>query len=120
MQHLLLIYLNQERWAALSTDERNRIHEDCGAWHQELVKSGHAVSATGLQPKTTARTLREAGGKAVVTDGPFAETTEVLGGFELIDCRDIAEAQEIAARFPGLRVGSAVEIRPLMTGPCRA
>jgi hypothetical protein len=119
MHYMLLIYGNTETWAGLSKDERNRVHDDCGAWHQELVKSGHARSAAGLQPATTATTLRKKNGQPVITDGPFAETKEVLGGFEIIECKDLDEALAIAERFPALHAGSAVEVRPVMSEPCR-
>ncbi len=119
MHYMLLIYGNTETWAGLTKDERNRIHDECGAWHQELVRNGHARTAAGLQPAATARTVRQTNGRAVMTDGPFAETREVLGGFEIIECRDLDEALAIARRFPALRVGSAVEVRPVMSEPCR-
>ena len=116
MNYMMLIYLDSARWAALSTDERNRIHADCGAWHEELVKSGHARSATGLQPVTTATTVGERDGDIVITDGPFAETKEVLGGFEQVECASLDEALAIAKRFPALRAGSLIEVRPIIAG----
>lgn len=116
MQYLMLIYTNTARWETLSTDERNKVHEDCGAWHQELESRGQTRYAMGLQPPSTATTLRESDGSVIITDGPFAETKEVLGGFELLECRDLDEAMEIAKRFPALRVGSAVELRPIIAG----
>lgn len=112
----MLIYLNDKRWTALSTDERNRVHEDCGAWHEELVKSGHSRGCSGLQPASTATTLRETNGQPLISDGPFAETKEVLGGFEHLECKDLDEAIAIAKKFPALRVGSAVELRPVVPG----
>jgi hypothetical protein len=116
MQYVMLIYLDSQRWSTLSTDERNRVHQDCGAWHEALVKSGHSRSAVGLQPVSTATTLREANGKTTITDGPFAETKEVLGGFEMLECANLDEAIAIAKRFPALRAGCAVELRPHVTG----
>lgn len=116
MQYVLLIYVDEERFAALTKEERNQVHRDCGAWHEELVKSGKAVSAMALQRGSTATTLRKRGGKVVVTDGPFAETKEVFGGCEIIECQDMDEATAIAERFPGLRAGGAVEVRPAVTG----
>src|SRR5688500_20290480 len=92
MNYVMLIYLNADRWAALSNDERNRVHADCGAWHNELVKSGHARGAMGLQPVTTATTVSDQDGNVVITDGPFAETKEVLGGFEHVECSGLDEA----------------------------
>lgn len=116
MQYIMLIYLDSQRWTDLPLDERNRVHRECGAWHESLVKSGHALNAVGLQPVSTATTLREANGQTVITDGPFAETKEILGGLEAVECRNLDEAIAIAKRFPGLRVGAAVEIRPHVVG----
>jgi hypothetical protein len=116
MHYVILIYTDKDRWAKLSKDERNRVHADCGAWHEELVKRGISRGATGLQPISTATTVFEKDGKMVITDGPFAETKEMLGGFEIIECRDRDEAIAAAKRFPALRVGSLVEVRPMVTG----
>lgn len=116
MQYVLLIYTNTARWEELTTDEKNRIHEECGVWHEELVKNGNAVTAVGLQPASTASTFSAKEGKVIVTDGPFAETREVLGGLEIVECRNLDEAMEIARRFPALRVGSLMEVRPLVAG----
>lgn len=117
MQYTMLIYLDHHRFTALPKDEQNRVHQECGAWHEALVKSGHSRAATGLQPPDTARTLRERDGKLLVTDGPFAETHEILGGFESLVCRDLDEALAIARRFPGLRHGyCTVELRPEVAG----
>ncbi|MGH7956134.1 MAG: YciI family protein [Opitutaceae bacterium] len=120
MNYVLLIYLNTNRWGLLSQEERNRVHADCGTWHDELVKSGHTRGAMGLQPVSTATTLSDQDGEVVITDGPFAETKEVLGGFEHVECSSLDEAIAIAKRFPALRVGSLVEVRPIVTGgACR-
>ena len=116
MQYVLLIYTNLERWATLSRDERNRVHEECGAWHEELVKAGHSRGAMGLQPADTATTLAEQEGNITILDGPFAEAREVLGGFEVVECKDLDEAIGIAKRFPALRVGSLMEVRPIVEG----
>ena len=110
MQYMLLVY-ETKQWPELPQAEQNRIKEACGAWHQELVKSGHARAAVGLHPVSTAATVREKHGKPVVTDGPFAETREVLGGYEIVECKDLDEAIAIAKRFPALRVGFSMEVR---------
>jgi hypothetical protein len=118
MNYAMLVYLDAERWEKLSKDERNRVHAECGTWHEELVKSGRSRSAVGLQPISTATTLSEKDGRVIISDGPFAETKEILGGFELVECQDLDEAIAIGKRFPALRVGSRLEVRPLVTGPC--
>ncbi len=120
MKYAMLIQVDADFYAR-PKDEQNRVHEACGRWHEEIVRSGKAVSATGLQPKETAKTVRGRGGKVVVTDGPFAETKEVLGGFEIVECANLEEALEIATRFPGLAAGGSVEVRPLVeSGQCEA
>lgn len=116
---MLLIYGDTETWDRLPPDERNQVHHECSLWHEELVQAGHARSSAALHPAGTATTVRKRNGKSSVTDGPFAETKEVLGGFEIIDCKDLDEALAIAQRFPALRVGSAMEVRPVMAVPCR-
>jgi hypothetical protein len=115
MKYLMrIIHANPATFAALSKDERNRVHEECGAWHEELERNGQTLFAAALQPAETATTLRESGGKILVTDGPFAETKEVLGGFEVLECTDLDEAMAIAKRFPALRAGAAVELWPMV------
>lgn len=96
------------------------MHEECTAWHEELVKTGKSLRGSGLQPSSTATTFRMQDGKVIVTDGPFAETKEVLGGFETLECESLDEALEIASRFPGLKAGGALEVRPDVVGKCEA
>jgi len=117
MKYLMkIIHANPERFAALSKDERNRVHSDCGIWHEELEKKGQTLFAAALQPASTVTTLVEKDGGIVVTDGPFAETKEVLGGFEILECEDLDEALAIAKRFPALSAGAVVELHPIMPG----
>ncbi len=113
-----MVFENKEEWAKLTKAEKNQIHEECTAWHAELVRGGHARTAAALEAASTATTVREKKGRPILTDGPFAETKEVLGGFEIIDCKDLDEALHIAKRFPSLRVGFAMEVRPVKTDPC--
>lgn len=120
MQYALLIYQG-ENWPSVPTEEKNRVHAACGAWHETLVRSGHARAAFGLQPIAVAKTVRGTRDQVLVSDGPFAETKEVLGGLEIVECRDFDEALDLARRFPALRGGHCtVEVRPLV-GPegCR-
>jgi hypothetical protein len=116
MHYLLLIYMDEKRWSEVPVHERNRVHAACGAWHDELVKSGHTRGAFGLQPPATAATVRKKNGQLSVTDGPFAETKEVLGGLEVVECRDHEEALAIAKRFPSLHAGLSIEVRPCVAG----
>ena len=118
MQYIVMIYMDQERWAELPVDERNRIHAAAGAWHFDLQEKGQCLHAAGLQPPATATTLRERNGKMILTDGPFAETKEVLGGFEIIQCANLDEALEITSRFP-VYPGLSLEVRPLVVGGCK-
>lgn len=121
MQYIMLIYVDEKTFYSLPREEQNRVHRECGEWHEELVKSGHTVDAKALQRSTATTTLRSEKGQVLITDGPFAETREVLGGFEVLECRDLDEALAIAKCFPGLRAGGAVEVRPtIIGGKCEA
>jgi hypothetical protein len=112
MQFLLLIYDDEKRWVPLAADAQSTEFQEYGAFGQEFasaIKGGNA-----LQPTPTAKTVRVREGKPLVTDGPFAETKEQLGGYYLIEAKDADEALGIAAKIPGARFGS-VEVRPIMT-----
>lgn len=115
MQYMLAVYENTAEWGRLPDAEKRKISDRCWGWHEALLKSGHARMALGLHPPSQAVSVRDAGGAAVVSDGPFAETKEVLGGFELVECKDRDEAVAIARTFPGLAAGFRVEVRPVMT-----
>ncbi|HWB06747.1 MAG TPA: YciI family protein [Verrucomicrobiales bacterium] len=117
MKYIMLVYMNQEAFSALPKEEQTRIHQECGTWHDELVATGRSTGAIGLHPPATATSLRQQNGRIVVSDGPFAETKEVLGGLERLECKDLDEALAIAKRFPTLRAGCTVEIRPEVSGP---
>lgn len=117
MNYTMLIYLDEKSFSALPADEQNRVHQACGAWHDELVRAGQSRGAVGLQPIALAKTLRARDGKVLTTDGPFIETKEVLGGLEQLVCRDLDEALAIARRFPGLLSGHCtIELRPDVEG----
>lgn len=113
MKFMLLFQLDEKRWAELSENDRDGLMSDCDRYAQEMVASGHARHCAALHPSSTATTLRVHEGRRVVTDGPFAETKEVLAGCQIIECRNLDEAIEIAARFPPLRAGGSVEVRPI-------
>ncbi len=113
MQYLLLIYDNEAAFAKLSDAEKGRLYQEYGPFTESLKKNGCFRAGHGLQPTATATTVRMRDGKRLVTDGPFAETKEQLGGYYLIEAKDLDEAIAVAARVPSARLGS-IEIRPLM------
>jgi hypothetical protein len=111
--YMLLIH-DQDVWETLSEDEQNAIDEEYAAFIRELRHQGRLVSTHELQPKATAATLRVRGGKTLVTDGPYAETKEALGGYFLIEAESFDEAISWAAKIPTARFG-VVEVRPVVT-----
>ena len=114
MQYLLMIYDNEETFAAMSEGRRGQLMQAYGAFTQDIVKSGHFRSGAQLQPSSRATTVREKNGKRATTDGPFVETKEQLGGYYLVECKDLDEALSIAGRIPSLQVGGVIEVRPLV------
>ena len=113
MRYMLLIYDSEENWAKMTDAESGSIFAEYGKFTESIVKSGNMVHGNPLEPTTTATTVRVRNGKTQTTDGPFAETREQLGGFYLVEARDLDEAIGLAARIPSSRMGS-VEIRPIM------
>lgn len=116
MQYLLLCCFNEDRWQKIPESERSRIMQEYGEFQRDLAASGRYRAGAKLGSSETATTLREQAGKPVITDGPFAETKEQLGGYHLVDCKDLDEAIAIARRIPTLRAGGAVEVRPVEFG----
>src|SRR5215813_4280632 len=110
MKYMLLVYLDEQ---ALSEAERQDCYVKSAALARELHSGGKYLDASPLHPTSTATSVRVREGKRLVTDGPFAETREQLGGFYLIDANDLDEAINIAERIPGARWGT-IEIRPVM------
>lgn len=110
MQYMLLVYLEE---TALDESEREACYVESTAVTHEFHKDGKFVAAAPLQPVATATTVRVREGKRMITDGPFAETREQLGGFFLVEAKDLDEAIAMAARIPGARFGS-VEVRPVV------
>jgi hypothetical protein len=113
MRFVCLGFADEARWDAMSPAERNAMIDECFAYDRELQKNGHVVGGEALQNSRAARTVRFRNGKVVVTDGPFAETKEQLGGFMLFEARDMAQAVELMSRHPAVRLGSSFEIRPI-------
>ena len=113
MQYMLLIYDAEKVWDTMPEAERNKLFGEYMTFTSDIKKSGHFVAGDALQPIRTATTVRVREGKTASTDGPFAETREQLGGYYLIEAKDLDEATKIAARIPSARLGS-IEIRPVM------
>jgi hypothetical protein len=113
MQYMLLIYNDEQGWAAMSDDERNAVFGDYLAFTSSIRESGNFVDGAPLQPTSTSTSVRVRSGDQLVTDGPFAETKEQLGGFYLVEAENVDEAIELAARIPGARYGT-IEVRPVM------
>jgi len=113
MKYLLLIYLNEKQWAAHSEAEMQQIYSEYGQLRQDLVTKGQFLGGSQLHPVTTASSVRVRNGKELVTDGPFAETHEQLGGYFLIEAQNDNEALKIAARIPSAREGT-IEIRRIV------
>lgn len=114
MQYMLLVYGDDRLWQELPKEELARLDDARDAWVQDLVKSGHIRAIAGLHPVATATTVRRREGRLVITDGPFAQTSEVLGGYQMVECRNLDEAIAIASRFPALDAGFSMEVRPVM------
>jgi hypothetical protein len=115
MQYMLLIHHDEKVWNELSEAEKVKIYMEYRKLREETLSTGQFLGGSQLQPTATATSLRVRNGKNLVTDGPFAETREQLGGYILIEARDLDEAIAIAARIPSARMGT-IEIRPLEPG----
>ena len=112
MQYLLLIYANEAQTAAMPESDLAGMMAGYAEFTKSIVQSGHFKAGDRLRPVATATTVRVRDGKALVTDGPFAETREQLGGYYLVEAADLDEATAIAARIPGAQHGS-IEVRPV-------
>ena len=113
MKYLLMIHGDESRWPSLAPEESKAILDAYTAFGEEAEKAGVLLGGEGLQPTSTATVVRVRDGEKTVTDGPFAETKEQLGGYYLVDCKDLDEAIEWAAKIPGAETGS-IEVRPIM------
>ncbi|HUR95138.1 MAG TPA: YciI family protein [Gemmatimonadales bacterium] len=113
MKYLCLIYDDERKVGAMSQAESDKFMGEYFAFTEDIRKSGHMVHGEALQPVETATTIRVRNGKLSTTDGPFAETKEQLGGFYLIEAKDLNEALQVAAKIPSVRIGS-VEVRPVV------
>ena len=116
MKYLLLIYENEGSMAGLSEAEQGKIFEEYMTYSRRIKKNGNYLGGEALQPVATATTVRVKNGKTLTTDGPFAETREQLGGFYLVEAKDLDEAIRLAAEIPASRTGS-IEVRPILPTP---
>jgi hypothetical protein len=115
MKYMLLICRDEQVWDSLSVTERQQIYAETLELSEELTSRGQYLGGSPLHPSPSATSVRVRDGKRLVTDGPFAETREQLGGYMLIDVPDLDEAIAIAARVPLART-STVEVRPVREG----
>lgn len=116
MQYMLLCYDDEMAWEQAGSDRHRAAMEEAVALTHELDRKGQYILASPLQPSSTATSVRVRDGKLLVTDGPFAETREVLGGFYLIEADNLDQAIAAAKRHPGARLGT-VEVRPVLEIP---
>jgi hypothetical protein len=112
MQYLLMIYSNEVEYAKLDAPTSKKMMDEYGAFTQSIIQSGNFKAGDRLQPSTTATTVRVRDGKILTTDGPFAETREQLGGYYIVEAKDLDAAIGMAARIPSARLGS-IEVRPI-------
>jgi hypothetical protein len=112
MRYLCLIYQDESVSQKLPKAETEEIHGEYLTFTDEIKKSGRYLGSNRLQPTQTASTIRVRNGKVAITDGPFAETKEQLGGYYLIEATDLNEAIQVAAKIPSARFGS-IEVRPV-------
>jgi hypothetical protein len=113
MKYLCLIYDDESRWSKMSKEEMGKNGAEYTGFTNDIKASGHYVGGNPLQPTSTATTVRVRNGKVSTTDGPYAETKEQLGGYYLVEAKDLNDAIQVAARIPGAR-GGAIEVRPIM------
>ena len=116
MQYLCLIYSDETMWQKMDRAGSDSMMSEYMAYTGSIKASGHYLGGNRLQPTHTAPSIRIRNGKLSTTDGPFAETKEQLGGYYLVEARDLNEAIQVAGRIPGARVGT-IEVRPIAKVP---
>jgi hypothetical protein len=112
MKYLCMVLVDEKKLNAMSEEEAQELDDDSLAFDDTLRKKGHLIAAQALESVSTATIVRVRGGKVSVTDGPFAETNEQIGGFLLIEAQDLNEAIQLAAKVPAIRLGG-IEVRPV-------
>ena len=113
MRYLCLIYEDEKNWGTMPKEQADAMMGEYFAFTEGIKKSGHYVGGEALQPTQSASTVRVRNGKVSTTDGPFAETKEQLGGYYLINAKDLNDAIQVASKIPSSRLGS-IEVRPIM------
>jgi hypothetical protein len=119
MQYLLLIYSNEQNFSNMTEEDGVKMSKEYGVYSENIAKSGHYKGGNRLHLTKSATSVRVRDGKRQTTDGPFAETREQLGGYYLVEAKDLDEAIGLAERIPGARVGT-IEVRPIAPGPTSA
>ena len=116
MRYMLLMCRDEERWDVMSVEEKATIYLEAVEYSAARRASGFYEGGSPLEPTSTATTVRLKDGKAVITDGPFAETKEQLGGYSIVEAKDLDEVLAFVARHPLLRGGHTIEVRPIREG----
>lgn len=114
MKYMLLTYLEEKVWLALSPEEQQRQMAECGPHIEKLMAAKKILAGAPLHPTSTATTLRNREGKRLMVDGPFAETREQLGGYTIIEAENLDEALAIAGGFLGTSALASIEVRPIV------
>jgi len=112
MRYVCLGYTEEKKWETMSESEQHALMEECFAYDDVLRKNGHFLGGEALQGSSQAATLRFQNGKVTVTDGPYAETKEQLGGILILEANDLNHAIQLMSQHPGVRLGGPFEIRP--------
>jgi hypothetical protein len=117
MRYMLLIYRDEKVYERLSVQERGKIFQEAFDYSEALRPSGFYQGGEPLEPTSTATTVRMQNDKALLTDGPFAETKEQLAGYTIVEAKDLDEALAFATRHPLVKAGLSIEVRPIRVGP---
>ena len=117
MRYILLIYRDDKWWDGLSVQGRGKIFQDAVEYSEGFRAKGVYLGGDPLEPISTATTVRMKDGKALLTDGPFAETKEQLAGYTMLEAKDLDEALAFATRHPLVKTGLSIEVRPVRVGP---
>ena len=117
MKYMCLGYMEEQKWDDMPENERNAWMEECFAYDSVLKKNGHFIGGEALESVRLSTTLKYRDGKVSITDGPYAETKEQLGGVLILEAADLNEAIQLMSKHPGLRGGGSFEIRPIANCP---